>query len=174
MQYYHIWWECCPELGLTFAAARALALSGMRWGNMPDTIYFVCPSVYFWLYHIGCPSKPVPVWDSGSVRSSTVPPPLSPVVNIRCLIHPVQCQQFKRAQFVFLSTSISVTFLWVVRSHFSACVPSKGLKCIGISECDYGNDTTMIFWQCGALEWEAHPALHKMDCSAYNSTRLYS
>ena len=43
------------------------------------------------------------------------------------LIHSAQCQQFKRALLVFLSTSIRGTFLWVSRSHFSARVPSKEL-----------------------------------------------
>lgn len=78
------------------------------------------------------------------------PSSLSPVVNIRCLIHPVQCQQFKRAQFVFLSTSISVILLRVLRSHFSTRVLSKALKCVGISECDCRDDT--IFWQGGASQ----------------------
>lgn len=58
----------------------------------------------------------------------TVPSSLSPVVNIRSLIHPVQCQQFKRAQFVFLSISISVILLRVARSHFITRAPSKGVN----------------------------------------------
>lgn len=50
---------------------------------------------------------------------SGLPSGPSPVVNILGLIHPVQCQQFKRAQFVFLSASIRVILLWVARSRFS-------------------------------------------------------
>lgn len=55
----------------------------------------------------------------------TVPSSLSPVVNIRSLIQPVQCQQFKRALSVFLSIPISVILLRVARSHFMARAPSK-------------------------------------------------
>lgn len=61
---------------------------------------------------------------------------LSPVVNMCCIILPVLCQQFKRVQFVFLSASISVTLLRVMRSDFIAWV-SKGLKCTRISGADY-------------------------------------
>lgn len=58
----------------------------------------------------------------------TVASSLSPVVNIRSLIRPVQCQQFKRAQFVFLSISITVILLRVARSHFITRAPSKGVN----------------------------------------------
>lgn len=88
------------------------------------------------------PSRADPQWHG----TSTVPSSLSPVVNILCLIHPVQCQQYKRAQFVFLSTSISVILLRVVRSHFSTRVPSKGLKSVGISECDDRDDIILAAW----------------------------
>lgn len=46
-------------------------------------------------------------------------PPARHLLLILGLIHPVQCQQFKRAQFVFLSASIRVILLWVARSRFS-------------------------------------------------------
>lgn len=93
-------------------------------------------------------STPEPLWLCGS----TVPSSLSPVVNIRHLIHSVQCQQFKRAQFVFLSSSISVILLWAVRSRFSTCVPSKAQCCVGIWECDCEDDT--IFWLSATVQKE--------------------
>lgn len=101
------------------------------------------------LYFTTWPCSTEPLW----CERSTVPSSSSPVVNIRCLIHPVQCQQFKRAQFVFLSTSISVILKQAVRSHFSTWVPSKGLKRVGIQECDLNDDTTL--WQACKREQDA-------------------
>lgn len=95
-------------------------------------------------------------WLRFVTRPILVPSSLSPVVNIRCLIHPVQCQQFKRALFVFLSASISVILMWVLRSHFSACAPSKRLKCMRISECD-----TIFRWY-GAIKLNMFFFIHKM------------
>lgn len=96
-------------------------------------------SKYFFPFHVCLYSNIKPSRaDPPCHGRSTVPSSLSPVVNIHSLIHPVQCQQFKRAQFVFLSTSISVIPLWVARSHFRTWVPSKGLNTWGFQNVSAG------------------------------------
>lgn len=84
---------------------------------------------------------------SRSGRSS-LPSGPSPVANILGLIHPVQCQQFKRAQFVFLSASIRVILLWVARSRFSTWVPSKGLNMWGFQSWCCRDGTVLRPWGC--------------------------
>lgn len=108
------------------------------------------------LYFATWPCSTEPLWCGWS----TVPSSPSPVLNIRCLIHPVQCQQFKRVQFVFLSTSISVILLRAVRSHFSTRVPSKGLKRVGIQECNW----TMTQYYGRIVKWNEMLKFYGLFC----------
>lgn len=118
---------CIHTICIFFFPQLCVSEEGTRW------------SKYFFLFHVCLYSNIKPSRaDPPCHGRSTVPSSLSPVVNIHSLIHPVQCQQFKRAQFVFLSTSISVIPLWVARSHFRTWVPSKGLNTWGFQNVSAG------------------------------------